>query len=276
MFNTLPSGSIKLDIFTGIGGYPMGHITEIYGPAQSAKTSMALSFIRKNQIGRVAAVIDAEHKLNITYVKAMGLDLRNIIIFQGSKMNDITEFINTMFMQSVDMVILDSIASVNTTRSELWHLFSQLSDQIPSNTSVIWLNQIRTKITSNKNVSYGGKSVKFYPAIRIMLDSPVAISMGRKKIGTTVMCSVSKNAFLKNIQESQPVDIFYEKGTWEALEIIDLALSCQLIECRGTWYYYRDRCLGNGRYTAAKTIETLPVYPSIIKTIRKELIGEHF
>jgi len=269
MISTLPSGSVKLDRLTGIGGYPLGYVTEIYGPAQSAKSSLALSFVRKNQEDHIAALVDAEYKFDPTYADDMGVDPHSLIVFQCSKMGPVVDFIAAMFKEGVSIVILDSIASVNATTRELWLLLSQLSDGIPSGTSVIWLNQVRTRISYGENVSYGGKAVRFYPALRVKLENPRAISVGRKKIGLNVACSIPKNVFSENQQPSQNLEIFYEKGTWEALEVIDLGVDKDLLECRGGWYYYRDRCLGHGRYLAAERIQTLSIYESLIQTLRK-------
>ena len=269
MIKTLPSGSIQLDRLTGIGGYPLGYITEIYGPAQCAKSSMGLSFIRKNQKAHIATLVDAEYKFDMAYAESMGLNPQSLVVFQSSRMKDIIDFVAAMLIEHVGIVVLDSIASVDATREELWRLLSRLSDQIPSSTCVVWLNQVRTNIAYGEKVSYGGKSARFYPALRVKLENPVAISSGREKIGIRVRGSIPKNVFSENGQTSLDLEIFYGKGTWEALEIVDLGLSHDLLERRGSWYFYRDCCLGEGRFAAARRIETLSVYPSLVQTLRK-------
>jgi len=269
MIEALPSGSIQLDRLTGIGGYPLGYITEIYGPAQCAKTSMGLSFIRENQEVRIATLVDAEYKFDMTYAESMGINSQSLVVFQSSRMNDIVDFVSAMLAEHVGIIVLDSIASVDATRGELWHLLSRLSDHIPSSTCVVWLNQVRTNIAYGEKVSYGGKSVRFYPALRVKLENPVAISSGREKIGIKVQCSIPKNVFAENNQTSLGLEIFYGKGTWEAVEIVDLALEHNLLDRRGSWYFYRDCCLGEGRFAAAERIEALSIYPSLIQTLRK-------
>jgi len=257
---TMSSGSPVIDRLTGIGGLPCGHVVEIFGPSQSAKSSLALSLVRKHQ-DLLPTIVDAEYKFDAAYAKKMGLDLDRTVLLQSGDIGTILEFVKCV---KPSIVILDSVASISTlSMSDLGVFLSKISAGIPNCGIVIWINQIRSTL-SGRTVEYGQKPAQFFPAIRIMLTNPHTINDDYPR--QRVTCKILNNRFAEPGEVD--VEFYHGRGIWEDLEILSLATNDGIMYTTGNWFYYKDRCLGLGRYAAAKEFGKLPIRDAIEQKVR--------
>jgi len=266
------TGSISLDIALGSAGIPRGRVTELFGPESSGKTTLALHVIANAQRGGgVAAFIDAEHALDTTWAKRLGVDVSSLLISQpdtGEQALDITDML--IRSNSVDVIVIDSVAAL-TPAAELQgnmgdthiglqaRLMSQAMRKLTSiisksKTALIFINQIRMKIGvmfGNPETTPGGKALKFYSSVRIDVRRLSTIKEGNDAIGSRVKARVVKNKIAPPFREAE-FDIMFDSGISYEGDLLDLGAACNVIEKSGAWLNYGTTRLGQGRENAKK------------------------
>jgi len=274
----IPSGSIALDIALGVGGYPKGRIIEIYGPESSGKTTFALHAIAEAQkLGGYAAFIDAEHALDPSYAKSLGIDINNLILSQpdtGEQALEIAEHL--IRSNAIDVIVIDSVAALvpkveidgdmgDTHIGMQARLMSQamrkLSGAIAkSKTIAIFINQIREKvgvIFGSPETTSGGRALKFYSTIRLDIRRVDTIKRGNDIIGNLTRVRVVKNKVAPPFKVAE-IDLIYGKGISHEGEILDLAVANDIIAKSGAWFSYNDEKLGQGRENVKEHLRSNP------------------
>jgi recombination protein RecA len=265
--DAVPTGSYSLDKALGIGGYPRGRVVEIFGPEASGKTTLALHAIAEVQkAGGVAAFVDAEHALDVSYAKNLGVDANALLVSQpdcGEQALDVTEAL--VRSGAVDLVVVDSVAAL-TPRAELEgdmgdhhvglqaRLMSQALRKITAITSrtgaiVLFINQIRQKIGvtwGNGEVTTGGNALKFYSSVRLDIRRIGAIKHGDATVGNKTRVRVVKNKLAPPFRQTE-VEIIYGRGVCRAGEIMTLAEEAGVLTRSGSWYTVGEHRLGQGR-----------------------------
>ncbi|MCH7557208.1 MAG: recombinase RecA [Planctomycetes bacterium] len=268
----IPTGSLSLDLALGGRGIPRGRVAELFGPESSGKTTLALHVIANAQrAGGVAAFIDAEHALDITWAKRLGVDVSSLLVSQpdtGEQALDITEML--ISSNSIDVIVIDSVAAL-TPKAEIEgdmgdvhigrqaRLMSQAMRKLTaiigkSRTALIFINQIRMKIGvmfGNPETTPGGRALKFYTSIRIDLRRISTIKDGTGAIGTRVRARVVKNKIAPPFREGE-FDIMFDRGISYEGDLLDLAAGCEVVEKSGAWLNYGSMRLGQGRENAKK------------------------
>lgn len=264
------TGSLGIDMALGIGGLPRGRIVEIYGPESSGKTTLALSVIAQAQKkGGTCAFIDAEHALDPSYAKKIGVDLENLLISQPDAGEQALEITDTLVRSgAVDVLVVDSVAAL-VPKAELEgemgdshmglqaRLMSQALRKLTStisrsNTLVIFINQIRMKIGvmfGNPETTTGGNALKFYASVRIDIRSVGKIKDKEDIIGTQTRVKVVKNKVAPPFKVVD-FDIMYGEGISKVGELIDLGVKANVVEKSGSWFAYKGEKLGQGRENA--------------------------
>ena len=267
---TVPSGSISLDIALGIGGLPKGRIVEIYGPESSGKTTLALHAIAEAQkIGGTCAFIDAEHALDPIYAKKLGVDADNMLISQPDNGEQALEIADTLVnSNAIDILVVDSVAAL-VPRAELegdmgdshMGLHARLMSQAlrkltgsisKTNAMVIFINQIRQKIGvmfGNPETTTGGNALKFYASIRMDIRRIGAIKDREKIVGNQTRVKIVKNKLSPPFKTVE-FDVMYGEGISKTGEILDLAVEKGLVEKSGAWYSFNNQRIGQGRENA--------------------------
>lgn len=268
----IPTGSLSLDIALGGVGIPRGRVTEMFGPEASGKTTLALHIIANAQhAGGVAAFIDAEHVLDTTWAKRLGVDVSSMLVSQpdtGEQALEIAEML--IRSNSVDVIVIDSVAAL-TPRAEiegemgdahmalLARLMSQAMRKLTavinkSKTAIVFINQIRMKIGvmfGNPETTPGGRALKFYSSVRIDLRRLATIKDSGIAIGTRVRARVVKNKIAPPFRESE-FDMMFDRGISYEGDLLDLGAACEIVEKAGAWLNYGDIRLGQGRENAKK------------------------
>jgi len=266
------TGSLSLDIALGGVGIPRGRVTELFGPESSGKTTLALHVIAEaQQAGGVAAFIDAEHALDTTWAKRLGVDVSSLLVSQpdtGEQALDITEML--IASNSIDVIVIDSVAAL-TPKAEIEgdmgdihvglqaRLMSQAMRKLTaiigkSKTALIFINQIRMKIGvmfGNPETTPGGQALKFYSSVRIDLRRITTLKDAQGAVGSRVRARVVKNKIAPPFRETE-FDVMFDSGISYEGDLIDLATACQIIQKSGTWLTYGDIRLGQGRDNAKK------------------------
>jgi recombination protein RecA len=290
--SVIPTGSIGLDIALGVGGLPRGRIVEIFGPEASGKTTLALHAIAESQkLGGIVAFVDAEHALDISYAKRLGVRVDDLLISQPDFGEQALEIVDTLVRSgAVDVIVLDSVAAL-TPRAEIEgemgdahvglqaRLMSQALRKITatvskSKTMVIFVNQTRMKIGvpsyMNPETTTGGTALKFYASVRIDIRRIGSIKDGEEVSGNRVRAKVVKNKVSPPFKEAE-FDILFGTGISEEGELIDLGSNLKTIEKSGAWFSYNGERLGQGR---ENTRVFLKEHPEIMGKIREEILSK--
>jgi len=293
----ISTGSLSLDIATGVGGYPRGRIVEIYGPEASGKTTLALHAIAEAQkAGGVAAFVDAEHALDPNYAQALGVDLKSLLISQPDYGEQALEIVDELVRSNVvDLIVIDSVAAL-VPRAEIEgamgemqvglqaRLMSQALRKLAGSVSkskaiVIFTNQIRMKIGvffGSPETTTGGLALKFYSTMRIEVRRGESIKEGKDVIGNEVHAKVVKNKVAPPFKIAK-FDIIYGKGIVRENEVLDLGVQDGFINKKGSWYYYttldgKEHTLGQGKINASRFLRE---NPEILQEIERRIREEH-
>ena len=286
---TIPTGSLGLDIALGIGGIPRGRIVEIFGPEAGGKTTLGLHMIAEAQkMGGTAAFIDAEHALDPSYCRAIGVDLDHLLLSQpnsGEQALEITEQLTRS--GAVDIIVIDSVAAL-VPEAEIAgamgdaqvglqaRLMSQAMRKLAgaisqSKTTVVFINQIRSMISSGpwgpQTTTTGGLALKFYTSVRIEIRRLGTITDGDEKIGSETLVKVVKNKLAPPFREAR-FDIIYGKGIDRERELLRLGEQYGIVKKSGTWYSYNETQLGQG---IANSARFLGENPELAREIEREI-----
>lgn len=272
---TVPTGSLSLDIALGLGGVPRGRIIEVYGPESSGKTTVALHMVAEVQKrGGIAGFIDAEHALDPVYAKNIGVDIDNLYISQPDNGEQALEITETMVRSgAVDIVIVDSVAAL-VPKAEIdgemgdshvglqARLMSQALRKLTaiiskSNCIVIFINQLREKVGvmfGNPETTTGGRALKFYASVRMDVRRIETLKQGGEMVGNRVRIKVVKNKIAPPFKEAE-FDIMFGKGISKEGDILDLAAKENIVEKSGAWYAYNGSKIGQGRENAKNFLQ---------------------
>ena len=287
---TVPTGSISLDIALGLGGVPKGRIIEIYGPESSGKTTVALHMVAEVQKrGGIAGFIDAEHALDPVYAKNIGVDIDNLYISQPDFGEQALEITETMVRSgAIDIVIVDSVAAI-VPKAEIdgemgdshvglqARLMSQALRKLTaviskSNCIVIFINQLREKIGvmfGNPETTTGGRALKFYSSVRMDVRKIDTLKNGGEVIGSRTRIKVVKNKIAPPFKEAE-FDIMFGEGISKAVDLLDLAANIDVINKSGAWYAYNGEKIGQGRENAKNFLRQNPdIMADVEAAVRK-------
>jgi recombination protein RecA len=296
------TGSIGIDIALGIGGMPKGRIIEIYGPESSGKTTLALSVIAQSQKkGGTCAFVDAEHALDPSYAKKIGVDVENLLVSQPDSGEQALEIADTLVRSgAIDVLVIDSVAAL-VPKAELEgemgdshmglqaRLMSQALRKLTatvarSNTLIIFINQIRMKIGvmfGNPETTTGGNALKFYASVRIDIRRIGAIKDKDDVIGSQTRVKIVKNKVAPPFK-TVDFDIMYGEGISKTGELIDLGVKSGIVEKAGAWFSYNGEKIGQGRENAKKFLKENPAIADEIESkiradaghLTTEMIGD--
>ena len=290
---TVPTGSLSLDIALGLGGIPKGRVIEIYGPESSGKTTVALHMVAEVQKrGGIAGFIDAEHALDPVYAKNIGVDIDNLYISQPDNGEQALEITETMVRSgAVDIIIVDSVAAL-VPKAEIdgdmgdshvglqARLMSQALRKLTgiiskSNCTVVFINQLREKVGvmfGNPETTTGGRALKFYSSIRMDVRRIESLKQSGEVIGNHVRVKVVKNKIAPPFKEAE-FDIMFGKGISREGDVLDLAADANIVEKSGSWYAYKGAKIGQGRENAKTYLAQNPLICEEIENQVRELHG---
>ena len=285
---SISTGSLTLDMALGIGGLPRGRVTEIYGPESSGKTTLCLHAIAEAQkAGGAAAFIDAEHALDISYAKKLGVQIDDLLVAQPDTGEQALEIAETLIRSgALDIIVVDSVAAL-VPRAEIEgemgdshmglqaRLMSQALRKLTgaiskSQTSLIFINQIRMKIGvmfGNPETTTGGNALKFYSSVRLDIRRIESIKEGQDVMGSRVRVKVVKNKMAPPFKQAE-FDVMFAEGISKVGELVDLGVDRRIIDKAGAWYSYKEERLGQGR-EAVKTF--LKNNPDVAETISAQI-----
>jgi len=289
----IPTGSLGLDVALGVGGYPKGRVIEIYGPESSGKTTLALNAIAQSQKqGGIAAFIDAEHALDITYARKLKVSTDDLLISQPDTGEQALEVCETLVRSgAIDIVVIDSVAAL-VPKAEIEgdmgdshmglqaRLMSQALRKLTatiskSMTTVIFINQIRMKIGivyGNPETTTGGNALKFYSSVRLDIRKVEAIKEGSNIVGNRVRVKVVKNKVAPPFKQAE-FDIVFNEGISKVGEIVDTGVSLGVIDRAGAWYSYNGDRIGQGRESVKSFLKDNPSIADEVEARVKELAG---
>jgi recombination protein RecA len=286
---SIPTGSLGLDIATGIGGLPKGRVVEIYGPESSGKTTLALNAIAQAQAaGGSAAFIDAEHALDVAYAKKIGVQVDDLLVSQpdtGEQALEVTEAL--VRSGALDIIVVDSVAAL-VPKAEIE---GDMGDSLPglqarlmsqalrkltasiskSHTTVVFINQIRMKIGvmfGSPETTTGGNALKFYASMRLDIRKIESLKDNQEIIGGRVRVKIVKNKMAPPFRQAE-FDIYFNEGVSRMGEIVDLGVERNIIEKAGAWYSYSGNRIGQGRENSK---EFLKNNPEMAKEIEAKII----
>ncbi len=291
---TIPTGSLALDLALGAGGIPRGRVTEIYGPEASGKTTLCQHIVAEAQRrGGIAAYIDMEHALDPAYAARCGVDIDNLYIAQPDTGEQALEIAESLVRSgAVDVIALDSVAAL-VPRAEIEgemgdshmglqaRLMSQalrkLSGAIKqSNTAMIFTNQLRMKIGvmfGNPETTTGGNALKFYASIRLDMRRTQSIKSGAEIVGNRVKVRVTKNKIAPPFREAE-FDIMYNEGISKTGDILDIGAAMEIVTKRGAFFSFNDTKLGQGRESAKEFLKSHPEVASEIEAVIRDKVSQ--
>ena len=288
----IPTGSLMLDIALGIGGLPRGRVIEIYGPESSGKTTLTLQAIAQSQkLGGTAAFIDAEHALDPVYAAKLGVNVDDLLLSQPDTGEQALEIADMLVRSgSVDIVVIDSVAAL-TPKAEIE---GEMGDQLPglqarlmsqalrkltgnikrSNTTVIFINQLRMKIGvmmpgQSPEVTTGGNALKFYASVRLDIRRIGAIKKGDEVIGNQTKIKVVKNKLAPPFKQIV-TEILYGEGISREGELIDMGVEAKLVEKSGAWYGYNGERIGQGKDNSRQYLRENPALAAKLEAELRE------
>src|SRR5262249_38077221 len=287
--STVPTGSLALDVALGVGGLPRGRVVEVFGPESSGKTTLTLHAIAEAQrVGGVCAFIDAEHALDVSYARRLGVSLDDLLVSQPDCGEQGLEIADTLVRTgAIDLIVVDSVAAL-TPRAEIdgemgdshmalqARLMSQAMRKLTAvvsrtQTTVVFINQLRQKVGvvyGSPETTTGGNALKFYASVRLDIRKIGIIKNGDEVVGTKARVKVVKNKVAPPFREAE-FEILYGVGVNKLGEIVDLAEKAGLVDRSGAWYAYKNEKLAQGR---DKVIAYLAEHPAIAQEIRLTLI----
>ena len=289
---TIPTGSISLDLALGLGGIPKGRIVEIYGPESGGKTTLALHVIAEAQkLGGIAGFVDAEHALDPKYARAIGVDVDNLYVSQPDNGEQALEIAETMVRSgAMDVVVIDSVAALvpkdeidgdmgDAQMGKQARLMSQACRKLTaaigrSGCVVIFINQLREKVGvmfGNPETTTGGRALKFYSSVRLDVRRVESLKQGGEVIGNHVRVKVVKNKVAPPFKEAE-FDIMFGTGISREGDILDLAVKANIVEKSGAWFSYRGERIGQGRDNAKNYFKLHPEFMDDIE----EQVRDHF
>ena len=288
---TIPTGSLSLDLALGLGGIPKGRMIEIYGPESRGKTTVTLHMIAEVQKrGGIAGFIDAEHALDPVYAKNIGVDIDNLYISQPDNGEQALEITETMVRSgAMDIVVVDSVAAL-VPKAEIdgdmgdshvglqARLMSQALRKLTaviskSNCTVVFINQLREKVGvmfGNPETTTGGRALKFYSSVRLDVRRIEALKQGGEVIGNRTRVKVVKNKIAPPFKEAE-FDIMFGEGISKVGDILDLAADNGIVVKSGAWYAYEGNKIGQGRENAKQFLKDNPVICTEIETKIRDL-----
>jgi recombination protein RecA len=274
----IPTGSIALDIATGIGGYPRGRVVEVFGPESSGKTTLALHAIAEAQkAGGVAAFIDAEHALDINYAKRLGAKIEDLLVSQPDTGEQALEVAEALVRSgAVDIIVIDSVAAL-VPKAEIE---GEMGDSLPglqarlmsqamrkltaaiskSQTTIIFINQIRMKIGvmfGNPETTTGGNALKFYSSMRLDIRKIDNLKENQETVGGRVRVKVVKNKVAPPFKQAE-FDIYFNEGISRVGELVDVGVESGIIEKSGAWYSFNGNRIGQGRENVKEFLRNNP------------------
>ncbi len=290
----ISTGSLSLDIATGVGGYPRGRVIEIFGPESSGKTTLALSAIAEAQkAGGIAAFIDAEHALDINYARKLGVRVEDLLVSQPDTGEQALEIAEALVRSNaVDIIVIDSVAAL-VPKAEIE---GEMGDSLPglqarlmsqalrkltsaisrSQTTVIFINQIRMKIGvmfGNPETTTGGTALKFYSTMRLDIRRVENLKDSSDTVGGRVRVKIVKNKVAPPFKQAE-FDIYFNEGISREGEILDLGVEKGIIEKAGSWFSYNGQRIGQGRESAREYLRNNPkVAEEIERKIKEALSG---
>ncbi|MCE3224447.1 MAG: recA [Nitrospira sp.] len=289
----ISSGSLGLDIALGVGGFPRGRVMEIFGPESSGKTTLTLHAIAEAQkAGGVAAFIDAEHALDLTYAKKLGVQTDDLLVSQPDTGEQALEIAETLVRSgAIDIIVVDSVAAL-VPRAEIEgemgdahmglqaRLMSQALRKLTaaiskSQTTLIFINQIRMKIGvmfGNPETTTGGNALKFYSSVRLDIRRIESIKDGQDVTGSRVRVKVVKNKMAPPFKQAE-FDIMFAEGISKAGELVDMGVEKRVVEKAGAWYSYKGERLGQGREAVRDFLKTNPAIAKEIEGKVRDLAG---
>ena len=289
----ISSGSISVDYALGIGGFPRGRISEIFGPESSGKTTVALQVVAEAQkAGGMAAYIDVEHALDPEYARKLGVDVDNLLVSQPDYGEQALEITNALITSgSIDVLVVDSVAAL-VPKAELdgemgdsfmgvhARLMSQAMRKLTgivskSNTCLIFINQIREKIGvmfGSPETTTGGRALKFYSSVRADIRRIAALKEGDVVTGNRTKVKIVKNKMAPPFREAE-FDIIYGEGISKEGDLIDLGVAQNLVEKSGSWYSYNGERIGQGRDNARQFLKDNPDSRKKLDTDLRKVLG---
>ncbi len=290
----ISTGSLALDMATGVGGVPRGRVIEIFGPESSGKTTLALHIIAEAQkLNGIAAFIDAEHAMDAQYARALGVNIDDLLVSQPDTGEQALEITETLVRSgALDVIVIDSVAAL-VPRAEIEgemgdaqmglqaRLMSQALRKLTgaiskSKTSVIFINQIRMKIGvmfGNPETTTGGRALKFYASVRLDIRRIGAIKEGADVVGNRTKVKVVKNKVAPPFKEAE-FDIMYGLGISKTGDLLDIAANLGIVEKSGTWYSFGEERIGQGRENVKKFLsqeENKDIYEKLEKAVKEKL-----
>jgi recombination protein RecA len=284
----IPTGALSLDLALGVGGIPRGRVIEIFGPESGGKTTLALHIVAEAQKQNgLAAFIDAEHALDVTYARKIGVNTDDLLISQPDTGEQALEIAETLVRSgALDVLVIDSVAAL-VPKAELEgdmgdaqmglqaRLMSQALRKLTgsiskSKTAVIFINQLRMKIgifMGNPETTTGGNALKFYASMRLDIRKTTAIKQGDNVIGNRTRVKVVKNKVAPPFRETE-FDIIFGEGVSKEGDVLDLAVANSIVERSGTWYSYKGERLGQGRENAKYFLKE---HPENLKQVEEEV-----